>query len=468
VAAGIGLQLRSWSTEVQHLASSTSGTLKRYQRLGRGVRRIIIQAVAVLIVPLTAIAAFIGFVAFGVSEIHWRATGSHSVHLVGLIVWLSVVAGTAALYRFGDLTTWSMHPYYRRRLSFAYALQRTAPDKAEKRNYQMPVRLSETSPPGFPKLLICAAANVDNRKVTPPGLTALSFVFDRDELGYYGEGARVKTVDYEAWTQQGVGDFSSTVTLPAAVAMSGAALSPEMGHMTRRWLRALMAIGNVRLGVWVPNPRRMGDTKRWWQIRAPKGPGPARPHHLFSELLGLDPFDRRYLYVTDGGHWENLGLVELLRRRCRVIWCFDAAGDHVGAYHTLGESLALARSELNIEVDIDPTSIRSDGCQLPANQCESDFAVGTIHYGDGKEGTLIYVRAAVTPDAPWDVLSYADANPSFPTDPTLHQLYTYDRFDAYHALGRSAARHAVDACLYLRAVHGNGHAPAHVAGVKTF
>ena len=106
-----------------------------------------------------------------------------------------------------------------------------------------------------------------------------------------------------------VSDFS----LPAAVAMSGAAISPSMGKLTRRPFRFLLALANVRLGVWVPNPR-------WVDAMGSKQTGRfgrPRPSYLFNEMIGRNRIGAKYLYVTDGGHYENLGLVELLRRGCR-------------------------------------------------------------------------------------------------------------------------------------------------------
>ena len=447
IAAGVGLQLRSLVADAQRVVADVGDAVKRYQKLNATLRRIVVHVVASVAVPFAALAAFIAFVDLGVSQVRWHG----SMPSVTAGAWLTLaglIGATALLYGLGDLTTWSMHPYYRRRLCSAYALQRTAPDTAAQRPYGTLIRLSEVQPEHFPTLVVCASANVDDRDVAPPGQRAVRFTFGHDHLGYLVPGADgwASTPEYETWADAGRRNFSVNVTLPAAIAMSGAALSPEMGYMTRPWLRALMALGNVRLGVWVPNPNRL---ERWraeqrWRWR----PGPPRPHHLISELLGLNSISRRYLYVTDGGHVENLGLVELLRRRCDVIWCFDAAGDQVGKFHTLGEALALAFAELNVSVDIDPAVLVGSG--LPTNESASDFAFGTIRYADGQTGLLIYVRAAVTKADPWALLSYADSHVVFPGDPTLNQLYDYARFDAYHALGRSAASHAVTAAADLR------------------
>ena len=122
-------------------------------------------------------------------------------------------------------------------------------------------------------------------------------------------------------------------------AVSGAALSPSLGRSDLGTTNALLAAFNVRLGAWVPNPRYAVN---------PSGSGfkRLRVSYVFRELFGLYDTRDPYLYVTDGGHWENLGLVELLRRECETIICVDASGDSPGDYKTLREALDLAGLEL--------------------------------------------------------------------------------------------------------------------------
>jgi hypothetical protein len=197
-----------------------------------------------------------------------------------------------------------------------------------------------------------------------------------------------------------------------------------------------MALANIRLGVWMPNPRwvaRAGaSNKERLLFDRP------RPSYLIRELLGRNRIDARYLYVTDGGHYENLGLVELLRRGCTEIYCFDASGGQ--DFKQLGDAIALARSELNVEISIDPSGLIPN-----ANGIAAVNAVhGRFEYApNGREGTLIYARNVMTSDAPWDVRAYHQLDPKFPNDPTADQLYTDQRFEAYRQLGASAGRGAL-------------------------
>jgi hypothetical protein len=366
-----------------------------------------------------------------------------------LIVWVvSVVIIGLATWR-ADVTAWSLHPFYRRRLSAAFVLGRTlATDRpsptatlgedATERPYSNRYRLTDCQPHEFPRLLICAAANISDYGATPSGSHVTSFVFSNEEIGGPLVGA-VPTSDYESQTE-GRGESRFT-TLPTAMAISGAALAPSMGRMTRAPFRFFMALANIRLGVWVPNPRRLpkfGNSR----LSQPR-PG---PQYLVREMLGRNHLDAPFLYISDGGHYENLGLVELLRRKCKVVWCIDASGDQIGTFDTFGGALRIADAELGVSIAIDP-----EGDMAPEKGHEgpqyvkSPFSKGTITYADGTKGSIVIVKAGVPENAPWSIRSFHLQNPKFPCDPTLDQLYDAERFDAYRELGSFSMAQAVDA-----------------------
>jgi hypothetical protein len=295
-------------------------------------------------------------------------------------------------------------------------------------------------------------------------------------------------------------DRREDITLPAAVAISGAAISPAMGKKTRRGVGALLTLTNLRLGVWLPNPR-------WVQRASEAGitfKERPRASYLLKEIVGSFRRDDPFLYVTDGGHWENLGLVELLRRGCTEIYCFDASGDSVDTFFTLGEAVAIARTELGVEIRVNPEDLRevtqvrtqkglfarsrrsssrdsSSATMLPVpgpsptqsasvkgagvsfkteeisqEQDESevkgrsdvfsfdDHTVAMFKYRDGTPGQIVFSKTAITMQAPWDVKAFAEKDPRFPTNSTADQLYTDERFEAYRALGWFTADHAVN------------------------
>lgn len=230
----------------------------------------------------------------------------------------------------------------------------------------------------------------------------------------------------------------------------------------------------MRLGVWLPNPARMptgappptlragalAPLRRaadgheqllsWLDWLGARRPG---PHYLFKEMFGRTRISDRYLYVTDGGHYDNLGLVELLRDGCTTIFCLDGGGDRAGSYQALGEAVALARSELGVDIEIDPLVIATPKKKEFA---PTDHVIGRIRYrsetgeapldgqaGDQGTGLLVYCRAAVTADAPWDVRDFRERDPRFPIHSTLDQLFNDQKFESYRALGAWTARRAV-------------------------
>lgn len=363
-----------------------------------------------------------------------------------------------------DLVTPSMHRFYRERLSTVFVgLRRRREGRLEFRQppWSRPVKFSQMqdSPnpkATLPKLVVCAAANVSSD--VPPGRLAASFTFESDVSGGPLTGY-VSTQQLEKEAGQGI------VTLPAMMAISGAAVSPSMGKATRASYRLLLALFNVRLGVWVPNPRRLlafesftGPAQTTPSLtqgvkRKARRPGMA---YLLREALGINSLSSKYIYVSDGGHWENLGLVELLRRGCTQIICIDASGDDPGRYDTLGEAIALARSELGIEVEIDcePLSPGEDGLS------EASHVVGTIQYPPedadsvGRTGVLIVAKAVLTSGSPLDVRSFGLKDKRFPRHSTGDQLFDDQQFESYRALGAYACDRALDDLNAIRAYNG--------------
>ncbi len=338
----------------------------------------------------------------------------------------------------------SMHPFYKERLCSAFATHRISPTQACELPYSVPVRLSTLDTHGtVPELLVCAAGNVSGLDDVPPGRGCVSFVFSRQKCGAPALGPLVDTARYE----RVVG--ARTLTVPGAVAISGAAISPVMGRETRPALRLLLTVANVRLGMWLPNPARpetwprdepavrhpLWSPRRLTAALARRRAEPG-PRYLVREMFGRNRWDDHWLYVSDGGHWENLGLLELLRRGCTTVWCLDGSGDSADSSATLGQAIAMARSELGVEIALDPSAMATDPT---TGWARNDHAVGTITYPDGRVGVLGVAKLAVTDDAPWDVRAYKLKDPRFPYHSTMDQLYDDQRFEAYRSLGRHTA-----------------------------
>jgi hypothetical protein len=161
-------------------------------------------------------------------------------------------------------------------------------------------------------------------------------------------------------------------------------------------------------------------------------------------MLGRNTLRRKFIYVSDGGHYENLGIMELLRRKCSVIWCIDASGDPPGTARTLAEAIALARAELAVEIDIDLRAFELLDLDRHAPNILTgrNVTVGRVQYPDGTIGRLIVIKLGLSADDPSDLIEFQRSNPTFPYDSTGNQIYRAERFDAYRALGYHAATRA--------------------------
>ena len=395
-------------------------------------RGFVLNLVASVSVPLGLIAAFVLFVEIGAANT--VGAPPHGHWWKELVAWLVPAVVLAVLAHYADLNSTSMHSFYKRALCRAFAVGRVRRDgriTAKELPYNTLYPLSECQPSGFPELLVCSSVNISDYGLVPTGKKVASFVFSADQLGSTNcESVGIfPTTDYERKISP---RMRPDLTLPAAVSISGAAISPEMGKMTRAPLRALLALGNVRLGVWVPNPARVcKDRGRSNRRLFPYAP---RMLYLLREMFGYDHASSRFLYVTDGGHYENLGLVELLRKRCTKIICIDASGEQIDSFGTIFDAMRLANSELQVDFSsFDPT-VMGPAAHEP-ELVETAYVEGKFTYNDGVSGQITVVKAGVPTDAPAELLDYRKSNPAFPYDTTLDQFFDADRFDAYRRLG---------------------------------
>jgi hypothetical protein len=232
-------------------------------------------------------------------------------------------------------------------------------------------------------------------------------------------------------------------SLPTAVTISGAAASPNMGFQTSTTIALLMTLFNVRLGWWVGNPGPWGaktyrrSSPRWSLIR------------ILQEALGLTNDRRSYVYLSDGGHFENLGLYEMVRRRCKFIVVSDAGQDYRYAFQDLGNAVRKIRVDLGIPIEIKDRKIFPRDQNKLGKYC----AVGEILYSEvdkgAPNGTLIYLKPAIYGDEPMDVYNYGRENVEFPHEPTSDQFFSESQFESYRMLGQ----HTIDAICNQRDWH---------------
>jgi hypothetical protein len=274
---------------------------------------------------------------------------------------------------------------------------------------------------------------------------AASFLFTPRFCGYQlpeaagGELSSYQwTADYVARIKDGTGKQSRKdspvgwIALGMPVTVSGAAASPNAGYHTSPATAFLMTVFNVRLGWWIQNTRN----RRHWA-----SPGPRQSiKYLLKELLASTSAADDFVYVSDGGHFENLGVYELVRRRCRYIIVCDAGCDPDYSFEDLGNALRKCGTDFGIEIEIDPHAIIPDP---QGGRSRFHCAVGTIHYERvdpvAAPGYLLYIKASLTGDEPADVLQYKAAHARFPHESTGDQWYSESQFEAYRKLGQYVA-----------------------------
>ena len=228
-------------------------------------------------------------------------------------------------------------------------------------------------------------------------------------------------------------EYAAGIRLGWAMSVSGAAVSPNAGYATMPGLTLLMTLFNLRLGAWSGNPGKAG--KDTYQLR-----GPANAlWPLLREALGRTDDQAKYVYLSDGGHFDNLGVYEMLRRRCRFIVISDATCDPQYAYADLGSVVRKAAIDFGIRIRFEYLDMAQRG-ETAVKGAYS--AVAVIEYpeahpdGRRRHGYLLYFKSYYRGlEEPADVRAYALENPAFPHDTTLNQFFGEAQFESYRALG---------------------------------
>ncbi len=245
------------------------------------------------------------------------------------------------------------------------------------------------------------------------------------------------------------GDRHGGISLGTAVAISGAAASPNMGYHSSPGITLLLALFNVRLGWWLGNPGPEGeDTYR------DEGPKLAALP-LVEETFGLTTDDRPYVYLSDGGHFENLGIYEMVRRRCRFIISVDAGADPDYGFEDLGNAQRKIAIDLGVPIHFyGLTKLKKRPPEGEANIGADHpyHAIGVIDYAtadhcDSKPGYILYIKAGYHGVEGPSVCSYAVANPTFPHQSTADQWFSESQFESYRVLGFTIAERLLTATL---------------------
>jgi hypothetical protein len=371
----------------------------------------------------------LSFVLIG-SLLHWW--GSAKVDMLMAPFWLPL--GGCAI--FIGLVTWlfdparvGMHEFYRSRISRCYLGASNGTSKGRE-NERAALNRHVAERPGDdiklkdlrdiqrPIHLVCVAAND----------------MSGDQLGNLYRGARSAVLSGNGIS---LGDKTARLDelrLSSALTASAAAFNSQMGRVSMNLGRSvgfLMSALNLRLGLWVPHPDN-----------------PFRASYTFpgrfflAELFGISRTNKGNLHLSDGNHFENFGLYELVRRHCRYIIVSDCGADREVAFDDLANVLRRVREDFGVEIELDVSPLRPDENRRACQHA----VVGTIHY-DGMagmdKGTILYFKPGLTGDEPPDVLQYSTRNVEFPHEGTADQFYDEAQWESYRRLGE----HAIDAAL---------------------
>lgn len=495
--------------------------------IGGRIRTYLLPWLATAVIVLIAVVAGLRWVKDG------AAAGYSAQQLWAVLIALGVMLATRVL---ADVNRISMHDFYRWRLASAYAVRRkTADGTSAPGVVPDPGALLSSLTGRSPNLVICTTANINADREVPVGRGGLPLSFDPENVTLRGadpgQTVMAATKDYECLAGK------RRFTLFDISAISGAAVSPLMGSVTREAYRILLTMTNVRLGVWLPHPAIVNAARRelngqvlgerppdhWWTALGlliwyafpwhpqwhedtTQEPGgrearlwayvlrkrteDARLSHaigglfyhalqptlglLWAEAAGHTSYRSTWICVSDGGHYDNLGLVEALWRGTRNILALDASGDKANTWFTLGSAIALAKADAGLDIDLHPADMCSNpkkpgqvSSGLDPGEVVKPWTSGTFtrikdwqgsHEAHGgpqlpDTGTIWVCKLGWWAEAPWDIQAYARQHREFPGQSTLQQLYDGAEFDAYRALGLSA----VDAAL------NGGLRPAHPA-----
>ena len=224
------------------------------------------------------------------------------------------------------------------------------------------------------------------------------------------------------------------ISLGSAITISGAAASPNMGYHSSPFVTFILTLLNVRLGAWLGNPGQAGD--HTFQLGYPKSS--VRP--IIDEALGLTNDKSPYVYLSDGGHFENLGLYEMVLRRCHFIVVSDAGEDPECSFADLGEAVRKIRLDFGIPIDFDQMSIYPRSQIDAVKQHGHNCAIGRIRYSavDGStapDGIIIYIKPVCYGDEPRDIYEYFKRSETFPNESTADQFFSESQFESYRMLG---------------------------------
>ncbi|WP_300340622.1 patatin-like phospholipase family protein [Accumulibacter sp.] len=380
--------------------------------------------------------------------------------------------------------SFSMHDFYRNRLNRAFLGASNT-----KRNPLPTVGIDEGDDPMLRDLIAgkgeaaivyrpfpvwCAAVNVTTeRRLGLSERKAASFVFTPLRAGFHvatlERSAKSTKSSYRAMApvsehgreSQEVGYEVEPLTMGTAIATSAAAFSTNTGSTTTPERALVLALLGARLGRWFPNPASENGEmtpplpSEAWKIGLPtlhlkdKSWVQQRINNLKASLFVREALSRcdiesNAVYITDGGHFENLGVYEMIRRRAKLIVCADASCDPRFRFDDLLNLQTRVRTDFGAEIEITGLDdLVSDHKGRLAKVAFKRWRVVYARDSEGRPedcGEFIYCKSTITGDEPADLADYRRRVTSFPHVSTLDQWFAESTFEAYRTLGLHIGR----------------------------
>jgi hypothetical protein len=401
--------------------------------------------VAAMVLPFVLWAAYL---ALSVGAISWWTEPAGLASGAWLLIAAFILLATVAFFL--QANAYSLHRLYRDRLSRAFLFWRGPPREQSAPNRLDDLKLSALRDGAGPYHLINAALNVQgSATANQRGRNADFFIFTQD---FVGSDLTMYAPTKARDSMLGMEDVDPALNLATAMAISGAAVSANMGASTIRLMSPTLALLNFRLGYWLRNPRDFAKTAgrtnlllACWRVMTDR-------FYLLVEMLNLLNESSRHIYLTDGGHIENLGAYELLKRGCKLILVIDAEADPAMSFGALQKLERYARIDFGVRISLPWESIAARTIAFDAETTAGPgavaagphCAVGRINYADGAQGVLVYFKSSLTGDEKDYILDYKKRYPAFPHETTGDQFFSEEQFECYRALGFHMVDHFFD------------------------
>ena len=240
------------------------------------------------------------------------------------------------------------------------------------------------------------------------------------------------------------------------IAISGGAVPNGPASAATPGASLLVGLANMRPGIWWQG--RMGADG----ARNPPHPGwPGRlfrtQYHLLCELTArFHGMRGDWQYLSDGGHFDNTAVFELLRseRLVGLIVLCDCGADPGYRFADLANLVRRARVDLGLEIEVDIAAAR-DAVLGESFGTPDDFAVNAdagrkfaillnVHAAGSASSLplarIILIKPRLTTLAPDALRRYGARHRAFPQEDTADACFGEARWESHRALGKALGR----------------------------